>query len=213
MGGSCFGKDIQSLLHTDSEYGYQARSLEATLAVNCAQRQLVIQKLQEKLFILKGRTIALLGLSFKPGTDDLRDAPSSQIAERLLQMGARVSVYDPIEMEACLQQHPLLRLQYCSPALDAVTGRMPWCYSRNGTNSGVLDPREVARRAARPIFIDGRNFFSPEAASRAGLDYTGVGRPPIYKEASSAGGPSAGAIGLSVQGRDVLNCAQLRDVQ
>jgi Predicted UDP-glucose 6-dehydrogenase len=80
-GGSCFGKDVLSLLHTASEYGYQARLLEATLAVNRAQRQLMIQKLQEKLFILKGRTIALLGLSFKPETDDLRDAPSLQIAD------------------------------------------------------------------------------------------------------------------------------------
>ena len=78
-GGSCFGKDIQSLLHTAGEYGYQARLLEAALAVNRAQRQIVIQKLQEKLFILKGRTIALLGLAFKPDTDDLRDAPSLQI--------------------------------------------------------------------------------------------------------------------------------------
>src|SRR5207249_5994611 len=70
-GGSCFGKDVQSLLHTASEYGYQARLLEATLAVNRAQRQLMIQKLQEKLLILKGRRIALLGLSFKLETDDL----------------------------------------------------------------------------------------------------------------------------------------------
>src|SRR4030081_970006 len=121
-GGSCFGKDVQSLLHTASEYGYKARLLEATLAVNRAQRQLMIQKLQEKLFILKGRTIALLGLSFKPETDDLRDAPSLQIAERLLQMGARVSAYDPIAMETCKQQHPDLKIHYCASAIEAVTG-------------------------------------------------------------------------------------------
>ena len=88
------------------EYGYQSRLLEAALEVNRAQRQLVIQKLQEKLFILKGRTIALLGLAFKPETDDLRDAPSLQIAERLLQMGARVKAYDPIAMQACRENHP-----------------------------------------------------------------------------------------------------------
>ena len=97
-GGSCFGKDIIRCCTRRREYGYQARLLEASLAVNRLQRQLVIQKLQEKLFILKGRTIALLGLAFKPNTDDLRDAPSLQIAERLLQMGARVRAYDPIAM-------------------------------------------------------------------------------------------------------------------
>ena len=105
-GGSCFGKDIQSLLHTAREYGYQSRLLEAALEVNRAQRQMVIQKLQEKLFILKGRTIALLGLAFKPETDDLRDAPSLQIAERLLQMGARVKAYDPIAMRGVPREAP-----------------------------------------------------------------------------------------------------------
>ena len=75
-GGSCFGKDIQSLLHTAREYGYSSKLLQASLEVNAAQRQMVIQKLQEKLYILKGRTIGLLGLAFKPDTDDLRDAPA-----------------------------------------------------------------------------------------------------------------------------------------
>ena len=114
-GGSCFGKDIRSLLHTAREYGYQSRILEAALEVNRAQRQLVIQKLQEKLFILKGRTIALLGLAFKPETDDLRDAPSLQIAERLMQMGARVQGVRPdchgrVPRELPCAAHPILRI-------------------------------------------------------------------------------------------------------
>jgi UDPglucose 6-dehydrogenase len=145
------------------------------LAVNLAQRRLVIQKLQEKLFILKGRTIALLGLSFKPETDDLRDAPSLQIAEQLLQMGARVNAYDPIAMDACKQQHSGLKIQYHPSALDAVTGAdaivliTEWQEFRN------LDLAELAARAARPILIDGRNMFSPEIAFRAGLEYSGIG--------------------------------------
>jgi UDPglucose 6-dehydrogenase len=178
-GGSCFGKDVQSLLHTASEYGYQARLLEATLAVNRAQRQLMIQKLQEKLFILKGRTIALLGLSFKPETDDLRDAPSLQIAERLLQMGARVSAYDPIAMETCKQQHPDLKIHYCGSAIEAVTGAHAVVLVTEWDEFRNLDLTEVAARAARPILIDGRNFFSPEAACLAGLDYSGVGRAAL----------------------------------
>src|SRR6185312_1237796 len=113
-GGSCFGKDISSLLHTANEYGYHPQLLDASISVNRLQRQVVIQKLQEKLFILKGRTIAMLGLAFKPNTDDLRDAPSLQIAEKLIRLGARVRVYDPIAMDACREQHPGLKVHYCS---------------------------------------------------------------------------------------------------
>ena len=175
-GGSCFGKDIQSLLHIAAEYGYQARLLEASLVVNRLQRHLVIQKLQEKLYILKGRTIGLLGLAFKPNTDDLRDAPSLQIAEKLLQMGARVRVYDPVAMKACQEQHPNLRVTYCPDALavanraDALVLVTEWPEFKN------LDLSELARRMAHSVLVDGRNLFDPENARRAGLDYTGVGR-------------------------------------
>jgi UDPglucose 6-dehydrogenase len=178
-GGSCFAKDVQSLLHTAAEYGYQARLLEATLAVNRAQRQLIIQKLQEKLLILKGRTIALLGLSFKPETDDLRDAPSLQIAQRLLQMGARVSAYDPIAMEACKREHPGLKISYCGSAIEAVTGAHATVLVTEWNEFRTLDLSAIAAHAARPILIDGRNFFSPEAARRAGLDYSGIGRAAV----------------------------------
>ena len=153
------------------------------------QRHLVIQKLQEKLFILKGRTIALLGLSFKPGTDDLRDAPSLQIAERLLQMGARVSVYDPISMEACKQQHPTLKITFCDSALDAVTDAHAVVLITEWEEFRDLDLAEVAARASKPVFIDGRNFFCPEAALLAGLDYSGIGRAPL-RAAKERTGPS-----------------------
>ncbi|MGI8992395.1 MAG: UDP-glucose dehydrogenase family protein [Bryobacteraceae bacterium] len=175
-GGSCFGKDVQSLLHIAGEYGYQARLLEASLAVNRVQRQLVIQKLQEKLFILKGRTIALLGLAFKPNTDDLRDAPSLQIAEKLLQMGARVRAYDPIAMGACREQHPDLRISYATDPVtiadkaDALVVVTEWPQFKD------LDLSDLAKRMSRAILVDGRNLFDPETARRAGFDYTGIGR-------------------------------------
>ena len=157
-GGSCFGKDVQSLLHIAGEYGYQARLLEASLAVNRLQRQLVIQKLQDKLFILKGRTVALLGLAFKPNTDDLRDAPSLQIAERLLQMGARVKVHDPIAMKACREQRPDLRVTYCDTVLQTVenadavvlvteVGRV--CNARSGKPRPHHEPQGSGRRPQR----------------------------------------------------------------
>ena len=176
-GGSCFGKDIQSLLHTAREYGYQSRLLEAAMEVNRAQRQLAIQKLQEKLFILKGRTIALLGLAFKPETDDLRDAPSLQIAERLVQMGARVKAYDPIAMQACRDGHPALRIQYCESPEDAAQDADALVLVTEWKQFAELDLRGLAKRMARAILVDGRNLFDPEAARQAGFDYCGIGRP------------------------------------
>ena len=175
-GGSCFGKDIQSLLHTAEEYGYQARLLEAALAVNRAQRQVVIQKLQEKLFILKGRTIALLGLAFKPDTDDMRDAPSLQIAERLIQLGARVKAYDPVAMPACRAQNPELKIQYCNSALDAVYEADAAVLVTEWDEFRKLDLAQLACVMQQPVLVDGRNLYDPETARSAGLDYTGIGR-------------------------------------
>jgi UDPglucose 6-dehydrogenase len=176
-GGSCFGKDIQSLLHTAHEYGYQSRLLEAALEVNRAQRQLVIQKLQEKLFILKGRTIGLLGLAFKPDTDDLRDAPSLQIAERLLQMGARVKAYDPIAMDACRAGHPGLKIGYCDSAEQVADEADALVLVTEWKQFASLDLAAMAKTMTRAILVDGRNLFDPDAARHAGFDYCGIGRP------------------------------------
>ncbi len=175
-GGSCFGKDVQSLLHIAGEYGYQARLLESSLAVNRQQRHLVIQKLQEKLYILKGRTIGLLGLAFKPNTDDLRDAPSLQIAEKLLQMGARVRVYDPVAMDVCREQHPNLRVVYCPDVASVAVKADALVLVTEWPEFKSLDLAELAGRMSHAVLIDGRNLFDPETARRAGFDYGGIGR-------------------------------------
>ena len=137
----------------------------------------MIQKLQEKLFILKGRTIALLGLAFKPETDDLRDAPSLQIAERLLQMGARVKAYDPIAMEACRENHPALRIHYCKSVEEAAQDADALVLVTEWRQFAGVDLRRLAKCMARAILVDGRNLFDPEAARQAGFDYCGIGRP------------------------------------
>ena len=176
-GGSCFGKDVLALLHTAREYGYDSRLLRASIEVNTAQRQMVIQKLQEKLFILKGRTVGLLGLAFKPDTDDLRDAPSLHIAERLLQMGARVKAYDPVAMTACREQRPELRIRCCESALDLAAGSDALVLVTEWREFRDLDLPALARAMTRPILVDGRNLFSPDAARAAGFDYACIGRP------------------------------------
>ncbi len=175
-GGSCFGKDVQALLHTAREYGYESKLLQAGLEVNAAQRQMVIQKLQEKLYILKGRTIGLLGLAFKPDTDDLRDAPSLHIAERLLQMGARVKAYDPIANQACRELHPDLKIRYCASPRDLAEDADALVLVTEWQEFRRLDLAELAAVMATPILVDGRNLFQPEAAAAAGFDYSGIGR-------------------------------------
>jgi UDPglucose 6-dehydrogenase len=185
-GGSCFGKDVNALLHTAREYGYEGRLLAASLEVNAAQRLIAIQKLQEKLYILKGRTIAVLGLAFKPDTDDLRDAPSLHMIERLLQLGARVKAYDPIAMDACRAQYAGLKIKYCDSALecardaDAVVVVTEWSEFRQ------LDLKTLAGVMATAVLIDGRNIFNPDEALAAGFDYAGIGRrlrgPAVKRE-------------------------------
>jgi UDPglucose 6-dehydrogenase len=175
-GGSCFGKDIQALLCTAKEYGYSSKLLEASLEVNAAQRQMVVQKLQEKLFILKGRTIGLLGLAFKPDTDDLRDAPSVHIAERLLQLGARVKAYDPVANTACAQQRPDLKIRFCESAQELAAESDALVLVTEWGEFHSLDLAALAASMTQPVLVDGRNFFAPEAARAAGFDYTGIGR-------------------------------------
>ena len=175
-GGSCFGKDVQALLQTAGEYGCTSKLLQASLEVNAAQRQLVIQKLQEKLFILKGRTIGLLGLAFKPDTDDLRDAPALTIAERLNQIGARVKAYDPVAMEACRKLYPELKIRYCSSAQEVAQDADALVLVTEWKEFAELQLAELAGLMAKPVLVDGRNLYRPEAAMAAGFDYTGIGR-------------------------------------
>ena len=184
-GGSCFGKDISSLLHTARDYGYQARLLEASLEVNRAQRHVVVQKLLEKLFILKGRTIALLGLAFKPDTDDIRDAPSLQIAERLLQMGARVKAFDPVAMKACAEQHPELKIQYCQSTREAVEDANALVIVTEWAEFRDLDLAALAPLMTHQVIVDGRNILDPEKARRAGFEYTGIGRRERTRKSAS----------------------------
>lgn len=175
-GGSGFGKDIHALLHIAQEYNYDSRLLKASLEVNTAQRHMVIQKLQEKLYILQGRTIGLLGLAFKPDTDDLRDAPSLYIIERLLQMGARVKVYDPIAMDACRQRRSDLNIRYCESVREVAEEADALVVVTEWNEFGGVELATLAPLMAKPILVDGRNVFQPAAAVAAGFDYTGVGR-------------------------------------
>ncbi|MBX3277574.1 MAG: UDP-glucose/GDP-mannose dehydrogenase family protein [Acidobacteria bacterium] len=175
-GGSCFGKDVAALIDIANEYGYEPPMLRATVEVNRRQRQVAVQKLQETLKIIKGRTIGLLGLAFKPETDDLRDAPALEIAGQLLAMGARVRAYDPVAMEACRAQHPELKIEYAdAPVLlaeecDALIVVTEWDEFRR------LDLDAIGAVMNTRVIIDGRNILDRAAVEAAGFKYRGIGR-------------------------------------
>ena len=174
-GGSCFPKDLAALIHTGADYGYDARLLKATVDVNQQQRTLVIQKLQKSLKILKGKTIGLLGLTFKPDTDDLRDAPALDIIQTLVELGAKVKAYDPI-VSPTSSAHSLLTnvTLVDSPNLlatdsDAIVLMTEWAEFQE------LDYHHLAKLMRSPIAIDCRNFLSPARLTDAGFQHIGIG--------------------------------------
>jgi UDPglucose 6-dehydrogenase len=174
-GGSCFPKDVAALIHTADDYGYEAQLLKAAVNVNERQRVLAIEKLQQTLKILKGKTVGLLGLTFKPDTDDMRDAPALNIIEQLNRLGAKVKAYDPIVSQTGMR-HGLTGVlvetdaERLADGCDALVLVTEWEQFKN------LDYSKMATLMSHPVMIDGRNFLDPETLVRAGFQYVGIGR-------------------------------------
>jgi len=173
-GGSCFPKDVSALIHTAEDYGYTTELLQSAVNVNKRQRLIVIDKLQKELKILKGKTIGLLGLTFKPDTDDMRDAPSLDLIKELNRLGAKVKAYDPIVSQSGLS-HGLSgviiengpeMLAHGSDALVLVTEWQEFL---------KLDYQNLAKVMNHQVIIDGRNFLDRLAAINAGFHYVGIG--------------------------------------
>ena len=174
-GGSCFPKDVAALIHTADDYGYDAQLLKAAVEVNDRQRQVPVEKLQQVLKILKGKTVGLLGLTFKPDTDDLRDAPALILIEQLNRLGAKVKAYDPIVSQSGLR-HGLSGVivetdpHHLADGCDALVLVTEW------SQFHTLDYKLMAEKMHSPILIDGRNFLNPEVLIRSGFQYVGIGR-------------------------------------
>src|SRR3954452_7188845 len=173
FGGSCFPKDVTALKQLAGNSGYQFQLLGAVWEVNELQKRRVIQKLQKHLGSLRGKTVALLGLAFKPNTDDMREAPSRVIAYRLLSEGAEVRAWDPVAHPADLLQGIELR----DSVLDAVRGAGAAGIGTEWPELANLATDEIRDAMARPVIIDGRNLLDPTAAQAAGFVYEGIGRP------------------------------------
>ncbi len=174
-GGSCFPKDVSALIHTADDYGYEAQLLKAAVSVNERQRMIALEKLQQALKILKGKTVGLLGLTFKPDTDDLRDAPALNLIEQLNRLGAKVKAYDPIISQTGMR-HGLSGVlvetdaERLADGCDALVLVTEWQQFLN------LDYTKMAKLMSHPVIIDGRNYLNPEEMSKAGFQYVGIGR-------------------------------------
>lgn len=174
-GGSCFPKDVLALLHTADDYGYEADLLKATVSVNQRQRTIALEKLQQELKILKGKTIGLLGLTFKPDTDDMRDAPSLTLIEQLNRLGAKVKAYDPIVSQSGLRDGLSGVIVETDPdrladGCDALVLVTDWKQFKD------LDYAKMAGLMTSPIMIDGRNFLPQAQMEEWGFRYLGIGR-------------------------------------
>jgi UDPglucose 6-dehydrogenase len=174
-GGSCFPKDVSALIHTADDYGYDAKLLKSAVEVNDHQRHIALEKLQQVLKILKGKTVGLLGLTFKPDTDDMRDAPSLALIEQLNRLGAKVKAYDPIVSQSGMR-HGLSGVIVETDPIHLADGCDALVLVTDWQQFNELDYSTMAQSMNSPIIIDGRNFLDREALISAGFQYFGIGR-------------------------------------
>ena len=175
FGGSCFPKDTVALLKTGQDHDAPLRIVEAVVAVNDARKRAMARKVAHSLGgDLRGKTIAVLGLTFKPNTDDMRESPSIPLITALQDMGAKVRAYDPTGME---QAKPLMsNVAFCKDAYDCADGASALVIVTEWEQFRALDFARLKQVMERPVLVDLRNIYRPEEMTRHGFAYEGVGR-------------------------------------
>ncbi|MCS7252099.1 MAG: UDP-glucose/GDP-mannose dehydrogenase family protein [Anaerolineae bacterium] len=173
-GGSCFPKDVKALIHMAIVHGCHPQLLQAVVEINRDQRRRVVEKLREILKDLNGLVIGLLGLSFKPNTDDIREAPSLEIASRLLQEGAIVRAYDPVAMSNAARAMPSLIM--CADPYELADGADALVVVTDWNEFKHLDLPRIKQLMRQPVIVDGRNIYEPEFMRELGFIYRGIGR-------------------------------------
>ncbi len=174
-GGSCFPKDVSALKHMATVQGQHPQLLEAVTEINGFQRQQVILKLRDLLGgNLKGKIIGVLGLAFKPNTDDMRDAPSVTVIETLLKEGASVKAYDPVAMQNA--QSLLNGVAFCSGPYEVAEGSDALAIITEWNEFKQLDLARLKEIMKRPVIVDGRNIYDPAIMTDMGFQYRGFGR-------------------------------------
>lgn len=187
-GGSCFAKDTAALVDTASDYGLEMAIVQAARQVNYRQRRWVVEKLLGELKILKGRTVGLLGLAFKPNTDDLRDAPSLDIGRYLIEHGVRVNAHDPVALHGAAADPAAAGFRLSPHVDEVVEGCDALVLVTEWPEYRALDWEAIRRRVAGPVILDGRNFLDRPQLEKLGFHYIGIGLG--RREAIGAGHPA-----------------------
>ena len=173
FGGSCFPKDVNALKQLAGNSGYHFQLLNAVIEVNELQKRRVIGKLEKHLGTLVGKTVTLLGLAFKPNTDDMREATSLVLSARLQAAGAKVRAYDPVAEDEA--RHMMPGIAFADGALDATEGADAVVLVTEWDEFKTLDWADVAGAMQGTLLIDGRNALDADAVRAAGLTYEGIG--------------------------------------
>jgi UDPglucose 6-dehydrogenase len=177
FGGSCFPKDVQALAHMAALSGCHPQLLRAVLEINRDARRSVVLKLRAALGELEERRIGVLGLAFKPNTDDLREAAAIEIIHLLMQEGVEVRAYDPAAMPKAEALLPNVR--FCRDAYEAASGADALVLLTEWNEFKQLDLRRVRDLMAGPVFVDGRNIYDPDDMAKLGFDYQSIGRRAV----------------------------------
>jgi len=177
-GGSCFPKDTDSLVHTASALGYDFALLRAVVEINRERAAHFVDRMAKALDPLDGRAVAVLGLAFKPNTDDMREAKSVEVIERLLELGASVRTYDPVAMPSARRMLPA-EVVYCESPYEAAAGAYAVALVTEWNEFKFLNLERLRAAMRRPVVFDGRNVWEPERMRRLGFEYHSIGRKPV----------------------------------
>jgi len=175
FGGSCFPKDLSALRAFSKRLGYKTEILDAVTSVNTRQKNLLFEKLNEHFPSLLGKTIAIWGLAFKPGTDDIREAPSIELISALNRAGAKVQLFDPVAMKKMSERFP--DAQYCENEYDSTIGADAIALLTEWKQFKEVDFARIVPLMKSHVFFDGRNQFSAKQLEATGFDYYGIGIP------------------------------------
>ncbi len=177
FGGFCFPKDLEAFYWISKQKGYDFQLLKAVKEINDLQLSWVTRKIEEKLWNLEGKTVALLGLAFKPNTDDMRYAPSLEVVAGLRARGVKIRAFDPVSMDRAKVLPEFKGVYFAKDEYDALRGCDALAIVTEWPRFKDLDLKRAKKLMRTAVLLDGRNIFDPEAARSLGFDYAGVGRP------------------------------------